>query len=368
MKRSSLLLAFTALALSACHGSSTPDAGGSNGPGSECTSNADCQSGICLLPDANTPIGFCSEPCKHVGDCFKDYLGGCCVPTQSGEVVCAIAALCNDTGDAGLGDPCPTGGECGAGLLCLSDSTGAVTECSQVCQTNADCAGASQVCCEDLSGGVGNPELLCVLDPACGPQGDGGPTYDAGPPGPGGDDGGPFYAAYYVDGTLVADTTAYLGSVGPSSDLLFAPPLGRNLEIDLHPDAPLGTFACDGGGSPAPDGGSIFAVATTNTTNSTNFATLLPGTWQNLTLPFLCGPGVVPDDDSLSVRAASITITAYTPGRVLSADAGSLPGHLTGSAYWQVGPTDGGYDDAGFPLRNSLLEIRERFDVPLTPP
>ena len=351
-----LLVLALGLALAACHSSSGADGGSGdgNGPGSECTANSECQSGICVLPDANTPIGFCTETCHHQSDC-GDFPGGCCVPTSDGSVVCAISALCTD-GDAGLGDPCPTGDECALGLICLSDSSGAITECSQPCQDTTDCGGVSQECCDDLSGGQGAPILVCVLDPACTTAPDAGPAYDAGPIGPGGDDGGPFYAALYVDGTLTADTNAFLGFVGQDFALLSAPPLGQNLQLDLQDTLAPGTYACDGGLALSDAG--LEAILSTRTDQSPTFAALLPGELQNLTFPFACGPLGGASGDV--VQDANVSVDAFTPGRVRSADAGPVSGHLQGSAYLRVGPDDGG--------TGSTLELRARFDVPLTPP
>lgn len=352
----SLAIFFTAaLVLAGCRSKSGPT-GGTNGPGERCTAHSDCQSGLCVLPDANTPIGFCSAPCKAQGDCAKDFPEGCCIPTQQGDAVCAIALLCSH-GDAGLGEPCPTQSECANGLVCLSNSDNTVSMCSHTCATTADCEGVAQECCEDLSGGVGNPQLFCILDPNCTSSGDGGGGFDAGPIGPGGDDGGPFYAALFVNGQLTGDTTSFEGFVAQGTDTLKAPQSARNVELDLAWSLPVGSYGCDAGFGP--DGG-LYAVINTDTSApSPGFVDLLPASWQHLTIGFGCGPGTALGNDALGVQAANVDIEQFTPGRLRTPDAGPLKGHVKGSAYWKVAPLDGG---AG------TLEVRERFDVDLLAP
>jgi len=357
VKRNALLLA-TALLCScgSCGAPGTPSDEG--GPGAECTANADCLSGICIGSNDVSALGFCSATCQHPTECLDDFPGGCCIPTTDGQTVCAIASLCNDLGDAGLGDPCPNHTECAPGGICIFSSDNAISECSQVCRTTADCGGLPEECCEDL--GTTSPQLLCVLDAQCAEPADAGPSgFDGGPIGPGGDDGGPFYAALLVNGTLVADTTSFQGTVGPSRDTLFAPALDQNLELDVPAQLAVGTYACDGGGELGDGGSGISGVALTRPGRVLGFADLLPPEWQSLVIPLRCGVGVVTGSPGLSVDAATLEVSAFTPGRVRGPDAGPSPGHLTGTASWRVS------DPSGLA---GTLEVNERFDVSLAAP
>lgn len=360
MRRTLPLLACLTL-LGACSHKGSADGGSGNGPGERCTVQSDCASSLCVS-DPTSGLGFCSAPCKHTADCQSGFPDGCCVAvtdaSQANELVCAIAALCSH-GDAGLGDPCPGNhDQCASGLVCLFG--GAISECSQSCTTSNDCGGVAQECCEPLSSASGQPVNFCVIDPSCTAPPDAGPGFDAGPPGPHGDDGGPFYAALYVDGTLTADTASFGGGVAPNSDELDAPPLGKNLTLGFPHDLLPGRYACsDGGGSAVPDGGALFAALSTRTTDSSDFAALLPASLQGLVVPLECGAGVVGGGPGFTVQSAFVEIQRYSPGRVRTLDAGPITGHVAGTAGFLVRPTDGG---AG------SLELRARFDVALTPP
>ena len=199
-----------------------------------------------------------------------------------------------------------------------------------------------------------------MLDPACSAPPDAGPAFDAGPPGPRGDDGGPFYAALYVGGTLTADTSSYAGFVGPNGDELDAPPLGRNVTLGFRHDLVPGRYGCfDGGGSALPDSGALFAALDTRAADSRDFAGLLPASDQGLIVPLQCGAGLVFGGAGFTVQSAFVEVLRYRPGRVRTLDAGPLAGQVAGTAGFLIRPSDGG---AG------SLELRARFDVTLTPP
>jgi hypothetical protein len=359
VKRTVPLFACMAM-LAACGHKAGRDGGGGNGPGERCTVQSECASGLCVS-DPASGLGFCSAPCKKPSDCNAGFPDGCCVSTSdASQLVCAIAALCSH-GDAGLGDACPGAhDECANGLVCLFSQNGPLSECSQPCATSDDCGGVAQECCEDLSSTPGQPARFCVLDPACNAPPDAGPTFDAGPSGPRGDDGGPFYAALFVDGTLTADTSSYAGSVGPNGDELDAPPLGRNLTLGFRHDLTPGRYGCsDGGGSALPDSGALFAALDTRPTDSRDFAARLPSSDQGLIVPLQCGAGLVFGGAGFTVQSAFVDVQRYRPGRVRTLDAGPLAGQVTGTAGFLIRPSDGGARS---------LELRARFDVTLTPP
>ena len=361
MKCTVPLFACLAVLAAGCgHKSNGSDGGGSNGPGERCTVQSDCASSLCVS-DPASGLGFCSAPCKTSQDCHAGFPDGCCVSTtDASQLVCAIAALCSH-GDAGLGDACPGAhDQCANGLVCLFSSSGPLSECSHPCTTSNDCEGVAQECCEDLSQTPGQAARFCVLDPACSAPPDAGPRFDAGPPGPRGDDGGPFYAALYVDGTLTADTASAAGFVGPGGDELDAPPLGKNLTLGFRHDLAPGHYGCsDGGGTAMPDSGALFAALDTRAADSRDFAGLLPASRQGMIVPLQCGPGLIFGGTGLTVQSAFVDVQTYRPGRVRTLDAGPLTGHVTGTAGFFIVPSAGG---AG------TLELRARFDVPLTPP
>ncbi len=116
-----------------------------------CHTASDCNSGCCVLHDANTATGVCGDP-DSSGQCLcienQDCPGSnaCCQPfiDESGRLTQAqVCATSHDS--AGLFECCEGGGPiCAGSNCCVHMSTGG-EYCSIPCDSDADCNGGSCV-------------------------------------------------------------------------------------------------------------------------------------------------------------------------------------------------------------------------------
>ncbi|HAN30875.1 MAG TPA: hypothetical protein DCQ06_04705, partial [Myxococcales bacterium] len=123
------------------------------GPGCECSADADCTKGACLMDkDAKKT---CAAPCASDDDCADDRV----CQDQDGAKLCvpkgaSICAPCKANSDCAYGDP--TG-------ACVDAADGQGLFCGTGCSQDSDCA--SDESCADVKDVDGNDVKQCVPAP-----------------------------------------------------------------------------------------------------------------------------------------------------------------------------------------------------------
>ncbi len=357
-----LLVGLAATATPSCSGGGTGSSGGGGGllpNGTPCTSNGDCLSDICAK-DSQSGLQFCTTFCHTQSDCGSSFPNGCCYPSQPGSGFCAVAALCLNHGDGGLGDPCPQHHECSPDLVCVYSSDNTVSECTRPCDELHGCNNIPSECCEP----VGTTYNYCIIDNACatssGSTGTSGTRGTTGSSSSGGTsttsvDAGPVTAYFAVGGTLTASTHGVLGTVAQSGDTVDIPPLSRDIQFDFPSNFSAGTYHCDTT-TPSPDAGALQADVNTSAMNSPTFSGLLPLLWQGLIFSDQCGANRVGGAPDAIITSVDIVITDFAPGHLAEGDAGAIGGHVAGTAHWVLS------------RQGQQLDVYATIDTDLLPP
>jgi hypothetical protein len=108
---------------------------GATGPqpyGSLCTSNSDCQGGLCFQSGSSSN---CTNPCRSQSECGSG--NACQFYEQGGDLYSACFPLQMGQGTGDLGATCSMDLQC-LGLYCNTGAQGG--QCTGPCFTNADCA------------------------------------------------------------------------------------------------------------------------------------------------------------------------------------------------------------------------------------
>lgn len=376
LKLASPRLALTALLLlGGCSGLGGNDGGSGLLPlNAPCSTDSDCDSAICIADQASG-ISFCTATCQKQEDCAEaDFPKGCCLPTQNQRIkVCGPKQFCSQ-GTQPLAEPCPKHDECSRGLTCLFSEDNVINFCSNPCSKDADCGGIEQFCCRPLSDG----SSWCVISNSCtaptssssgsrgstsggtGSTGATGSTGGSGSTGTTGglptDDGGAAWSELRIDGARLAVSNTVDGIATPTSSLLSAPVLGRNLQLSLPLGLLPGLYGCTDGGLPPRMDGGLFLEGyfSTATGESPGFADRLPLSWKDMTAPLGCG--AIAGKTGYVLEENYLRIDTHTPGRPSGSDGGSRRGKLTGRAYWRIRD-----------LAGRVLEFDSRLDAPLEP-
>jgi hypothetical protein len=135
--------------------------GANKGPGEDCTSPSECQSGLCVGLGA---IYKCREACSPaLGDCPANYD---CYPLQGSSGGACIPSTGGPAGKGELGETCEVSSDCVSGF-CLSIVGENGAYCSQACGSPNECPCGMQ--CTDFVGG----QSYCVVggSQACTPSG-----------------------------------------------------------------------------------------------------------------------------------------------------------------------------------------------------
>lgn len=138
--------------------------------GTECKTNEDCESLLCIN-------GFCSKECAKQSECPK---------TKSHSFDCGLVSAINKTAcyvrnyltvQYAVGYDCSLDGLCGVDYKCTGQSGDADRYCTAKCETDMDCP--PQMRCAALVIGKEAPQKMCMrrqfchpceLDDQCGPQ------------------------------------------------------------------------------------------------------------------------------------------------------------------------------------------------------
>jgi hypothetical protein len=111
---------------------------GATGPqpyGSVCTSNLDCQGGLCFQSGNS---GNCTNPCRGQSECGNG--NACQFYEQGGDLYSACFPLQTGEGTGDLGAVCSMDIQC-LGLYCNTGTQGG--QCTGPCFTNSDCSSVS---------------------------------------------------------------------------------------------------------------------------------------------------------------------------------------------------------------------------------